>query len=118
MSKLSAHFDREEFACNCGCGQDTVDWKLLHILERLRVWAEAPITVTSGNRCVEYNKEIGGSPNSQHVLSRAADIVVEGKSPFQVYRQLEEWYPYEYGFGHYDDFVHVDSRQSRARWKG
>ena len=112
------HFTREEFACKCGCGQDTVDYKLVEILERLREWAGAPIVVTSGNRCPPYNESIGGSKNSQHMLGRAADIVVQGKSPFHVYRKLEEWYPDRHGFGYYEGFTHVDSRTNRARWKG
>ena len=112
------HFKREELACNCGCGQDTVDYELARLLDEIREWANAPVTVTSGNRCEKYNKEIGGSKNSQHVLSRAADIQVKGKTPFQVYRWMDDKYPYQYGVGHYDTFTHIDSRKQRARWKG
>lgn len=119
MGDLSENFDRSEFACKCGeCDKDTIDYKTVEILERLREWADAPITVTSGVRCVLHNEKVGGSKNSQHLFGRAADIQVEGKTPFQVYRQLEDWYPYQYGFGHYDTFTHVDSRNARARWKG
>ena len=112
------YFKREEFACKCGCGQDTVDYELIEVLDRLREWAGAPVTVTSGNRCPEHNKKIGGASTSQHTRGRAADIVVKGKEPFQVYRRLEEWYPYQYGIGHYDGWVHIVTRVGRARWRG
>lgn len=118
MGDISKNFSRSEFACKCGCGQDTVDVELVEILERLRQHWDYPITINSGNRCEAYNKEIGGSEKSQHVKGRAADIVVKNKTPHQVQRKLEDWYPYNYGIGKYDTFTHIDSRKERARWKG
>lgn len=118
MGNLSQHFDRSEFACQCGCGYDTADYELVGILERLRSHWGQPIKINSGCRCEQHNKKIGGSPRSQHRLGRAADIVVKGKNPHQVYRQLEEWYPNRYGIGSYNTFTHVDTRGKRARWKG
>lgn len=119
MGDLSTNFDRSEFKCKCGeCEADTVDAKLLEILEKVRShWGER-ITVTSGHRCEKYNEEVGGSPNSQHLVGRAADIVVDNKTPHQVYRLLEDWFPYHYGLGSYDDFTHFDTRNKRSRWKG
>jgi uncharacterized protein YcbK (DUF882 family) len=117
MSMVSKHFHRAEFKCNCGkCDQDTIDAQLVRVLERLRVWANAPITVNSGNRCPAYNKSEGGSPNSQHLLSRAADIVVAGKTPKEVYDRINTWYPDALGLGSYDSFTHVDTRTEKARW--
>lgn len=117
MGDLSKHFNRSEFKCKCDkCDQDTVDHKLVVVLERLRSWADAPIIVTSGNRCPEYNKKIGGSPNSQHMRGRAADIVVQGFSPVEVVDILNYWYPDELGVGLYSGWVHVDSREGKARW--
>ena len=116
MGQLSKHFKREEFACKCGkCGQDTVDWELLQVLERLRRHT-GPITVTSGNRCYEHNLAIGGAPKSKHVFSIAADIQVEGWSPMSVYTLLDEWYPDRYGIGVYGGWVHIDVRPVKARW--
>ena len=43
-------------------------------LQPLRnVWGE-PLTVSSGYRCPELNREVGGVPTSQHVKGEAADI--------------------------------------------
>lgn len=46
------------------------------ILDPLREKYGKPITVSSGYRCQELNKIVGGSKNSQHVKGLAADITV------------------------------------------
>lgn len=117
MGDLSQHFNRQEFKCRCGsCGQDQIDYKLIEVLERLRVKTGAPITITSGNRCYEYNLLIGGSPRSQHLHSKAADIQVKGWSPEDIYDLLDRWYPHEFGIGLYRSWVHIDVRSNKARW--
>lgn len=45
------------------------------VLQPLRVAYNKPIIVTSGFRCAELNKLLGGKPNSQHLRGQAADIV-------------------------------------------
>lgn len=44
------------------------------ILDPLRLFYGKPITVTSGYRCPELNKKVGGVGNSQHLRGEAADI--------------------------------------------
>ena len=46
------------------------------ILDPLREKYGKPITISSGYRCQELNKIVGGSKNSQHVKGLAADITV------------------------------------------
>ena len=113
---VSEHFKREEFACHCNCGQDTVDVELILILEDLREHFGVPVVINSGNRCVLHNAEIGGAKKSQHVRSKAADIVVKGVESREVYSYLNEIYPDRYGMGLYVDFVHIDCRSERRRW--
>lgn len=43
-------------------------------LQELRDAFGQAITVTSGYRCKDHNKAIGGAPRSQHLLGKAADI--------------------------------------------
>jgi len=74
--RLSAHFQRRELECPC-CYQLTLDPILLLALEELRRLAGgARIHVTSGYRCTPHNTAVGGVPNSQHLVGRAADIAV------------------------------------------
>lgn len=119
MTKLTKNFWRAEFACKCGCGFDTVDIELVQALQALRDYGGVPIVITSGCRCEEYNAKVGGGTNSQHLRGRAADIVIEGVDPSEIYHHLNDKYPDRYGLGLYEDFVHVDTRSNGpARWHG
>jgi uncharacterized protein YcbK (DUF882 family) len=113
---LSEHFKRSEFACKCGCGFDTVDHELIVVLEDVRVWACGMTKILSGCRCNRHNETVGGSTNSQHKLSKAADIVIRTKTPKEIYEYLDERYPNKYGIGNYGTFTHIDTRTNKARW--
>jgi uncharacterized protein YcbK (DUF882 family) len=117
MSKISENFYRSELSCNCGCGKNTVDAELLMYLEKIRSFFEKPVIITSGNRCKTYNKVVGGSPGSMHLVSRAADIQVVDVSPHVVAEYAEQIkVP---GVGRYETFTHIDSRNGPlTRWIG
>jgi uncharacterized protein YcbK (DUF882 family) len=113
---ISEHFNRSEFACQCGCCFDTVDVELLRVLEKVRHHFMRPVIVTSGCRCQNHNKKIGGSENSQHLYGRAADIKVKDVKPEDVYVFLDKHAPNNLGLGLYNSWVHVDTRNGKARW--
>lgn len=117
MGDLSPHFSRKEFACKCGCGFDTVDTRLLEILEGVRQYYDAQVKILSGCRCLEYNVKIGGSVQSQHMVARAADFIVKDTPATLVQRYLDLTYPDTLGLGSYTTFTHVDSRKGKARWQ-
>ena len=111
------HFSREKQACKCGCGFNTVDAELIAVLEDLRSWCEHyPIMVNSGCRCERHNKAIGGSPRSQHLLGKAADIYCGHKTLKEIYDYLNNKYPGKYGVGLYNTFIHIDVREKQSRW--
>lgn len=113
--KISENFKLYEFECK-GSGLVKLDPVLLSKLQALRTRLGKPIVITSGYRSVEHNKKVGGSPNSQHLLGKAADIQVSGMTPAQVAAEAEK-----IGFGGigiYKTFVHVDTRATRTRWNG
>lgn len=114
--KLSTHFSRSEFACNCGCGFNTVDTELLTVLEIIREHFDSPIKITNGCRCLARNAEVGGAENSQHLIGRAADIQIDGVEPIDVQDYIDQMWPDQYGLGRYGVFTHVDTRSTRARW--
>ena len=114
--KLSRNFSRYEFKCKCGqCDFDTVDVELVQILQDIRD-IFGVVTITSGNRCAEYNRAIGGAVNSYHVRGRAADIQVLGVEPSAIADYLENAYPDRLGIGRYNTFTHVDTRTGKGRW--
>lgn len=122
--KLSEHFNREEFDCNDGSIVPHSLMQNLSVLvanlEVLRNHLEEPIRVNSGYRTVKYNKSIGGAPNSQHLLAKAADIAVKSKTPKQLAAIIEKLITQKKvkfgGIGIYPGFIHVDVRKNKARW--
>jgi uncharacterized protein YcbK (DUF882 family) len=100
----------------CGCGSDTVDYELINILEKIREYYKHPIRINSAYRCLDHNKYIGSTDTSQHPKGKAADIVVSGLSTIAVYHFLDHEYPNKYGIGVYNDFIHIDVREKKARW--
>lgn len=117
MGDISVHFYRHEFVCHC-CGVFQLDPKLLAALESLRTLADAPVVVLCGYRCAEHNRRVGGRPASQHLLGKAADIRIAGLG-LQAMYELALRVPQfaAGGIGVYDrDFLHVDVRDTAARW--
>lgn len=90
--------------------------KLANRLEDVRtLLGNKPIHINSGYRTVSRNRAVGGVSSSQHLFGRAADIVVTGMTPAQVYKALDkEW---DGGLGGYSTFTHLDI-WTRRRWKG
>lgn len=117
MGDLSLHFYRHEFACHC-CGASLLDPKLVEALETLRNLADRPVVVLCGYRCAEHNRQVGGRPNSQHLLGKAADIRIAGLD-LQAMYELALRVPQFAGggIGVYDrNFLHLDVRGQTARW--
>ena len=63
------------------------------VLDPLREAWGRPVTVTSGYRCPQLNKAVGGVPTSQHVKGEAADITtgneVDNNRLFQLIIKLK-----------------------------
>lgn len=115
MGDVSKYFNREEFACKCGCGFHAVDVFLLEILEIVRVHFGGPVTINSACRCEKHNKAVGGSDGSKHKLGIAADIVVRNTKASAVYAYLNKAYPDALGLGKYNSFTHIDVASGRDR---
>ena len=119
MGDLTKNLSRSEFACKgktCGCSQDTIDYKLVEIIQDVRDHFGKSVTITSGNRCPIHNAEIGGAKSSQHLLGRAGDVQVSGVDAGDVYEYVDGKYPTSLGLGKYKTFTHIDTRNLMARW--
>lgn len=124
--KIGKYFDDYEFSCRCdrhGVDADghkildhIIDKRLVDVLDRIRERLGVPITVNSGYRCPEHNAEVGGVPDSQHVLGTAADITYDGVDVDYLAEIAEECGADGIGKYYHQDFVHVDVRGYAARW--
>ena len=94
--------------------------ELANNLEVLRAHFNAPVTVNSAYRSPEHNAAVGGAKNSQHLLGKAADVVIRGVSPDETADAIEFLIEVglmkEGGVGRYDTFTHYDIRGNKARW--
>tara|TARA_R110000822_G_scaffold33947_2_gene96417 strand:+ start:1019 stop:1405 length:387 start_codon:yes stop_codon:yes gene_type:complete len=122
--KLTKNFSKSEFECSCGCEMPKKVLDNIKILSKqlqaIRVITEQPIKINSAYRCAKHNESIGGVFNSQHVLGKAADIVVKEHTAEEVYELLEELMNHntilQGGLGKYNSFTHMDFRGKKARW--
>ena len=115
MGDLSKNFSIHEFTCKCGCGFYEPSSELIVLCELVRLLNKSkPVTVTSGCRCMTHNANEGGSQNSKHLKGIAADLKVE--NPSYVFDKLCDLFPDTYGFGLYNNRVHIDVRKRKARW--
>lgn len=55
-------------------------------LQMIRDALGVPITISSGYRCPELNKAVGGSKSSQHQLGLAADIHAKGYTAQELFK--------------------------------
>ena len=111
-SKLSEHFDKSEFACH-HCGQCAIIHpRLIELLEKLRENIGGyPLHINSGYRCPVHNANVGGVPNSQHVLGTAADLAVPPQLTFDQFKHYVTNLPFDWvGLYPYSNFIHVDVR--------
>ena len=80
MGDLTRNFSLSEFKSKDGAGTPLSlicnISELAENLQALRDAVDKPIIINSGYRSPKHNKAVGGSPNSQHLKGKAADIVI------------------------------------------
>lgn len=122
MGDITRNLSRREFACQCGCGFDTVDFILATRVQRARddfatkTGQNCKIIVTGGNRCKKHNSTIeGASPGSKHIFAKALDHYITFVTPKELYDYYVREYPDECGVILYYNRVHFDVRTTPYR---
>lgn len=124
-TQLSPHFNVKEFKCQCGRTHDTkVSEELVANLEKLFDKLDcSKIIISSGYRCADHDKEVGGSGNGQHVVGTAADLCCYDKSGSPISSKKVCCAAQDLGFKGIANinaayqYLHLDMR-SGARWFG
>lgn len=116
--KLSANFKVREFACSDGTDVIFISEGLVAVLQQIRSHFGQPVTINSAYRTVAKNRAVGGATYSQHLYGLAADITVRGVAPKDVAAYAETLLPGTGGIGIYSNFVHIDVRKTKSRWRG
>lgn len=124
--KLTEHFDLQEFTYSETAKRygiknkpktliiDNIRTLCEEILEPLRLEIGKPIHISSGYRCLELNKKIGGVPTSQHCIGQACDFKIDGMTSYEIAEVvLELNLPFDQLIL-YPTFVHV-SYSDRCR---
>ena len=97
--KLSTHFSLEELTTTSNKALASKNLKeakahltemecLAFFAEQVRVFVNGPMIISSGYRCDELNKAVGGAKTSQHRFFRAIDFVPNGQDLDEVFDRL------------------------------
>ena len=122
-SKLSQHFAVNEFQCKCGKGHDfQLDTDLVDKLEKLfTALGCSKIVISSGFRCVDHDKNVGGDGKGQHTLGKAADFCCYDQSGKPIVTYKVCCAAQDIGFTGIarinDSYTHCDVR-SGGKWYG
>ncbi|MCL1974705.1 MAG: D-Ala-D-Ala carboxypeptidase family metallohydrolase [Firmicutes bacterium] len=118
-NQLTANFKVEEMACKDGGDEIRIDSELIAILQKIRDYVKCSVNINSGYRSPIYNAKVGGSPNSQHIQGKAADISLSGITPLQVAQYAESLGVGGIGYAPagQGNFVHLDTRVVPCRWE-
>lgn len=114
FGKISEHFEAKEFACKDGSYELLICTELIEVLEKIRNHFQAPCIINSGYRTPSHNAKINGAGNSYHCKGMAADIRVKGHSSKEVAEYANNILD-KGGIIRYNNFVHIDTRESKYR---
>ena len=107
-------FSFQEFDCKCGCGLNNMQAEFLWKLQMTRTEAQVRFLITSGCRCVAHNAAVGGSPTSDHLDGRAADVYLESSRHRYRIRDAANmgWLR---RIGHGTDFIHLSDNPKKPQ---
>ena len=124
-TQLSPHFNVKEFRCQCGKSHETlIASELVDKLEQLYTALNcSKIIVTSGYRCPEHDKAVGGTSTGQHTKGTAADVCCYGQDGQPISSKTVCCKAQDLGFTGIANitsdyiYTHVDVR-SGSKWYG
>ena len=106
------YFSRKEFACKCGryCNGYPAQMQrgVVELADRARAELNGVGFVSSGLRCSWHNANVGGGSDSRHLIGKAIDLRIEGKSAQQTLAWVQKQPEVHYAYAIDTSFVHMD----------
>lgn len=110
--------------CSCGCGfdlQNSFKNVLLRLEDLMRQSFFNPkfvLTINSGARCEEYNKQLKASPNSAHTIGLAVDIADFDDSKIRkfLWENAMRLHIRRFGDGINKGFLHIDIATGKVKY--
>ena len=106
------YFSRKEFACKCGRYCDGYPAQMqrgvVELADRAREELKGVGFVSSGLRCSRHNVNVGGVSDSRHLIGKAIDLRIEGKSARQTLAWAQKQPEVRYAYAIDTSFVHID----------
>ena len=106
------YFSRKEFACKCGRYCDGYPAQMqrgvVELADRAREELKGAGFVSSGLRCPQHNANVGGVSDSRHLIGKAIDLRIEGKSARQTLAWAQKQPEVRYAYAIDTSFVHMD----------
>lgn len=106
------YFSRKEFACKCGRYCDgylaQMQRGVVELADRARAELKGVGFISSGLRCRQHNANVGGVSNSRHLIGKAIDLRIEGKSARQTLAWVQRQPEVRYAYAIDTSFVHMD----------
>ncbi len=99
-------YEREDFACKCGCGVNYIMPEVIDLCNEIFKETGRYFNVNSGFRC-KLHPESVKNPTSSHMLGLAVDLAVEDiEGRYLLIRALMDLGVKRIGY--YDTFIHLD----------
>ena len=105
------HFKKSEFKMGKELVFDKMNIDFLCLLDDLRELVNEPLSLSSSYRSKEYNKSVGGSSKSQHLIGNAVDLKCNnGALRLKI---VENALALGLTVGVAKSFVHIDNRANQ-----
>lgn len=106
-------FQKQEFMCNCGgkyCSGFPAEPvpALVYTADKVRLYFGEAAIVSSGVRCKQHNKNVGGVANSKHMTGHAMDFRISGKKAQEVLAYVQSFPEVRYAYAIDSNYVHMD----------
>ena len=106
----------EMIPCPCGCGLTITSSELWTKLDHARLLADTPFIITSGARCLNYNRKIGSKDTSSHIDGLAVDIATPTSDVrYKILFSLLQAGFKRIGYNGRKKFLHVDVDENKPQ---